>query len=547
MEARRRSPLTLRRAKACATVLLAAALLCPSAVAQQAAWGDQQDGTFANPILPGDFSDIDAIRVGKTFYAISSTFQYSPGMLILASDDLVNWHVAGHVVHDLRRISPNLNWDTMDRAGRGIWAGSLRFHHRRFWVYFGTPDEGLFMSSAQRVEGPWTPVEPVLAESGWDDPCPFWDDDGQGYLVTTRFKPDPTSGKTYNIHLFKLAADGHTVDRSSDRVIHQSRGSEANKLDKIDGLYYHFFSEVNSEGRVPMMERAPSLSGPWQTHQLLHVNPSVDKEPNQGGLIQLPSGAWFFLTHQGTGDWEGRAMVLLPVTWIDHWPILGDPAPDGIGRMVWHAPKPIPGAPLTLPIASDDFRSPTLKPEWEWNYQPRAAMWSLTERPGHLRLHAFPALVPGDFHTIGNILTQRSLRVAHAQVTVRLDLRGMAPGQHTGLAHFSNTFSTIAVRQDAANHRTLLTNIDGTATEGPTLTTPTLYLRSTWGLAGLNQFAYSSDGTTFTNLGAPTRMTWGDYRGDRIGLYTVKQTAAAGFVDLDSFEYLVSREPDHKQ
>ncbi|MFV8326224.1 hypothetical protein [Flavobacterium sp. ZS1P14] len=42
-------------------------------------WGDQNDGTYKNPILPADYSDLDCIRVGNDYYAVSSTFQYSPG------------------------------------------------------------------------------------------------------------------------------------------------------------------------------------------------------------------------------------------------------------------------------------------------------------------------------------------------------------------------------------------------------------------------------------------------------------------------------------
>src|SRR5579875_3002235 len=109
-------------------------------------WGAQLDGTYFNPVLPADYSDIDCIRVGKDYYAISSTFQYSPGMVILHSLDLVNWTIAGHVVNDLNQISPEMNWDKMDRYGKGIWAGAIRYHDHKFWVYFGTPDEGYFMS-----------------------------------------------------------------------------------------------------------------------------------------------------------------------------------------------------------------------------------------------------------------------------------------------------------------------------------------------------------------------------------------------------------------
>ncbi|WP_217902295.1 family 43 glycosylhydrolase [Siphonobacter sp. BAB-5385] len=73
-------------------------------------WGDQKNGTYRNPIIPSDYSDLDCIRVGDTYYAISSTFQYSPGMIILESKDLVNWKICGHAVTDLTQISDELSW-----------------------------------------------------------------------------------------------------------------------------------------------------------------------------------------------------------------------------------------------------------------------------------------------------------------------------------------------------------------------------------------------------------------------------------------------------
>ncbi len=125
-------------------------------------WGDQGDGTYRNPVLPADYSDIDCIRVGSDYYAISSTFQYSPGMVILHSKDLVNWTIAGHAVPDVSQIGPEMNWTRMDRFGTGIWAGAIRHHAGKFWVYFGTPDEGYFMTTATNAAGPWAPLTRVL-------------------------------------------------------------------------------------------------------------------------------------------------------------------------------------------------------------------------------------------------------------------------------------------------------------------------------------------------------------------------------------------------
>ncbi len=504
-------------------------------------WGDQGDGTYVNPILPGDFSDIDVIRAGRDFYMMSSTMQYSPGLVILHSKDLVNWTILGHVIKDITVIDPELSWKKMSRAGRGIWAGALRYHAGRFWVYFGTPDQGLYVSTAKNPAGPWSPVHLILSQTGWDDPCPFWDDDGQGYLVATHFQAEGPQQTKYNIHLFKMNADGDELVAASDRIIHQSRGSEANKLYKINGFYFHYYSEVAPEGRVGMMERSRSLSGPWEIHQLIHVHAAADKEPNQGGLVELPSGKWYFVTHQGRGDWEGRAGVLLPVTWVDGWPILGRVGADGIGNMVWRARKPIEGFSRSYVSASDDFSSPVLRPEWEWNYQPDATKWSLTERPGFLRLHAFPPLRPGDFNSIGNVITQRSLRTRRNQVMVRIDLSGMVDGQQAGLAHFAKTYGTLRIVQ-AEGIRRLMFISNRTSLSGPVIHNRVIWLRSEWGFDGVSQFLFSTDGHTFQKFGQPYQLTWGSYRGDRIGIFTFNSTGPAGFVDVDEVQYQI----DHR-
>ncbi len=489
-----------------------------------------------NPVMPGDFSDLDAIRAGNDFYAISSTMQFSPGMAILHSSDLVNWTILGHVVDDLTALDPELNWDRMGRAGRGIWAGSIRHHMGKFWVYFGTPDQGIFMSNAVNPAGPWSRPKLVLGDAGWDDPCPFWDDDGQAYLVATHFAPEGAAATTYNIHLFRMDAAGTALQKETDRIVHRSEGSEANKLYKIHGLYYHLYSEVAPEGRVVMMERARTLAGPWEARQLNHVNAAVDKEPDQGGLVEVSKDRWYFVSHQGHGDWEGRAGVLLPVTWIKGWPVIGKVGADGIGNMVWRDAKPIHGFPRTSLAASDNFDTPTLKSEWEWDYQPRSAMWSLHERSGFLRLHAFAPLGRGDFGSIGNVLTQRASRTRRNQVTIKLDLSGMVEGQESGLVHFAKTYCSLGVLQ-SRGARIVTRNQNGERHTGAVIPGHILFLRSVWGFDGKSQFSYSVDGRRFHAFGEPYDLSWGSYRGDRVGIFTVNPNANAGYLDVDSFEY----------
>lgn len=508
--------------------------------------GDQQDGTYRNPILPSDFSDLDALRVGKDYYAISSTMQFSPGMIVLHSVDMVNWEIIGHVADDLTRISPEMNWDKMNCYGKGIWAGSIRYYKHTFWVYFGTPDDGFFMSSASNPAGPWEPLHQLWKVKGWDDCCSFCDDDGQLYFIATNFALDPKTNKKYNIHLFKMTPDGKSLVMESDTIIHQSQGSEANKLYKINGLYYHYFSQVNREGRVIMMARSKSLRGPWEIKQLNHVDANVDREPNQGGLLQAPNGSWHFLTHHGKGSWEGRVVSLLPVYWTGGWPIIGKVGSDTIGQMVWSALKPIQVKNKIHIQTSDDFKKPKLNVQWEWNYQPRAGKWSLSERKGFLRLYATKPILPEDLRRImlraTNTITQRSMRTGSSVVTLKMDVSHLVNGQYAGLTHFSTeSISSIGVKmENGQRHLSFETaNRSGNNEAGKSVDFKGKYvwLRSNWDLQGQNSYFYSLDGKTFVSYGEKTQLTWGSYRGDRIGIFNYNILEDAGYVDVDWFNY----------
>jgi beta-xylosidase len=504
-------------------------------------WGDQGNGRYVNPVLPADYSDLDAIRVGDDYYAISSTMQFSPGMVVLHSKDLINWEIIGHVVDDLTRISPQLNWDRMNCYGKGIWAGSIRYYKNKFWVYFGTPDDGFFMSSATNPAGPWEPLHQLWKVKGWDDCCSFCDDDGQLYFIATNFALDSKNNKKYNIHLFKMTPDGKSLIMESDSIIHQSHGSEANKLYKINGLYYHYFSEVKPEGRVIMMERSKNIYGPWEIKQLNHVDKKLDREPNQGGLMQAPTGKWYFLTHHGSGDWEGRPASLLPVSWIDGWPVIGEPGADTIGRMVWRGAKPISSKRKVSIQSSDAFNAKKINVQWEWNYQPRAGKWSLAERKGFLRLYAFEPIRSNNQRNIilraGNTITQRSMRTSSNIVTVKIDISLMADGQFAGLTHFSTTSNSLFGIKQENGIRSLVYSCNGKDTALVTVMGNGIWLRSTWDANGISRYAFSTDGRSYQTLESTYQLTWGSYRGDRIGIFNFNTKEDKGYVDVDWFQY----------
>lgn len=493
-------------------------------------WGDLGDGTYRNPVLPSDYSDIDCIRVGDDYYAISSTFQYSPGMIILHSKDLVNWTIKGHAVPNLTQISEELNWTRMNRYGRGIWAGAIRYHNGKYYLYFGTPDEGYFMTSATDIAGPWEPLHCMKPQAGWDDCCPFFDDDGQGYFVGTHFADN------YKTYLYKLTPDGKDIIEDSKILINEGKHREASKLYKINGIYYHFFSEVDQGGRFIMMQRAKTITGPYtEKKQLSHVQREYN-EPNQGGLVEGKDGKWYFFTHHGTGDWAGRIASLLPVNWINGWPIIGDVGEDGIGRMVWQANKPTDKFPVLTPQSTDYFDKPTLQVQWEWNYQPRDEMWSLTENPGSLRLKAFKPLENDNLFKAGNTLTQRCFRTSANEVIVKININGLAAGQKAGLCHYARDYAMLGVCQSETK-RWLEFQTNENRIAGPELSSDWLWIKSTWGLDGKSNFFYSTDGKKYTPFGEVYQLSWGHYRGSRIGIYCFNNSSEAGYIDVDEFIY----------
>ena len=112
-------------------------------------WGDQGNGTYRNPVLNIDFSDPDVIRVGHKYYMVASDFHFL-GMQVLESDDMVNWQYISQIYN--RFDEPG--WNKNKHYAGGSWAPAIRYHDGLYYVYFCTPEEGLYMSTAKDPHGP---------------------------------------------------------------------------------------------------------------------------------------------------------------------------------------------------------------------------------------------------------------------------------------------------------------------------------------------------------------------------------------------------------
>jgi hypothetical protein len=63
-----------------------------------------------------------------------------------------------------------------------------------------------------------------------------------------------------------------------------------------------------------------------------------------------------------------------------------------------------------------------------------------------------------------------------------------------------------------------------------------IWLRSTWGLDGRSRFSYSLDGDIYVHL-FDYQLSWGYYRGDRIGIYNYNNLSDSGYIDVDYLHY----------
>lgn len=492
-------------------------------------WGDQGDGTFANPVLNGDYSDPDVIRVGNKYYMTCSEFHYI-GMNILASDDMVNWKIIGRIFNSIDLPG----YSDMGKYGGGTWAPALRYHDGKFWMFVCTPNEGLFMSTATDPAGPWSPLHCVKSVSGWEDPCPFWDDNGQAFLGRSQLGAGP-------IILHKMSPDGKSLLDDGTKI-YEGPVAEGTKLFKKDGLYYLSIPEGGVSTGWQTVMHATNIYGPYEGKRVLEMGSTRVNGPHQGALVDTPEGEWWFYHFQSTEP-QGRVVHLQPVTWKDGFPEIGtDYDKNGIGEPMKICRKPNTGVRQTpfAPQSDDDFESATLGLQWQFNHNPHNAYWSLTDKPGWLEIKTQKA---GKLRDAKNQFTQKTMG-NKGVVTVKIDFSQLAAGGRCGIECIGNRFVGAGVAMNTSGGKPkaqlyfenngeakLLTNITAVMDQG-------IYIRlEIDALHNKHHYAYSLDGTDYTAFGDEFESGSGDWKGSRIGLYAYSTLDLKGSAYFDSFTY----------
>ena len=467
-------------------------------------WGDQGDGTYRNPVLNADFSDPDVIRVGSKYYMVASDFHFL-GMQVLESDDMVNWQY----ISQIYRRFDEPGWDTNAHYAGGSWAPAIRYHNGLFYVYFCTPDEGLYMSTAKDSHGPWAPLHLVKRVEKWEDPCPFWDEDGQAYLGRSRHGAGP-------IIVHRMSPDGKTL-LDEGVTVYEGPVAEGTKFMKRNGFYYLIIPEGGVGQGWQTVLRSRNIYGPYQRKVVLEQGSTKINGPHQGALVDAPDGSWWFYHFQETPV-LGRVVHLQPARWQDDWPLMGvDLDGNGIGEPVECWKKPI-SSNDSRPLRTDDDFSGPLGLQWQWNHNPVDTHWNLSARQGWLTLQALPAV---DLKACRNMLTQKVVGW-QSESTTMVESSG---DNFAGLFCTGKEFRGIGLCKDgiyveAGGQRQLVQK--GQFAQ--------VWFRVTNDCQqNRHQFAYSIDGEHFISAGKAFPMRGGYWKGIRTGLFCYGNDGKAQF------------------
>ncbi len=519
------------------------------------------DGAFANdnsdliknPMLWADVPDPDIIRVGDTFYLVSTTMHLMPGAPVMRSKDLKNWETVGYIFD---RLTDSPKYDLLEGTvyGRGQWATSLKYHKGRFYALLAPNEQGAmgdtYIFTAEKAEGEWK----LLSRMRHFHDCSlFFDDDDRVYVIygtgeMMELKPDLSDViEGTHQHIFQREAD-------------ETGLLEGSRMIKHNGKYYLLMiSHVYAPGRHrrEVCYRADDIHGPYEKNVILQSEFGGFSYEAQGTIVDTEWGDWYGVIFQDRGG-VGRVLTLMPCRWIDGWPMLGDE--EGKVPTVMRPLKS--GEPERHIVCADDFSSDKLGLHWQWNHNPVNTAWSLKERPGYLRLKT-NRIVP-NLYLAPNTLTQR-MEGPMCSGAIKADVSRMKDGDCAGFAAFNDETRAWIIKKQGS--RTMLeladlsvklsqrnkevTEVNEKTIEQIDLSGKNIDRTKIWlridgdfrpGQRDMATFYYSLDGQEWHKTGEAYHMRFDWQRffmGSKFGIFCYATKKKGGYIDVDSFDYKV--------
>lgn len=510
------------------------------------------DRKATNPIIYADVPDPSMLRVGDTYYMSSTTMHMNPGQPIMKSKDLVSWEMLDYT-YDIIADTDALALRNDEVAyGGGSWASSLRYHNGVYYLttFANTTGETYVYKTTDIESGDW---DTYTIDGLYHDMSLHFEDDGRVFMIygvhdirIVELTEDATAIKESGVHEILIPS---ASDIAGTEFFVRSEGAQ---MHKVNGKYYVFLIVWPRDSmRTQLVYRADELFGDYEGRIILE-----DSGIAQGGMIDTPDGDWYAMLFQDNGA-VGRTPFLIPMTWEDDWPVLGEdlkapreldlPAPD----------SNIPGI-----VTSDNFERSEIWEEllayednrgendyyrdafplqWQWNHNPDNRFWSLTDRPGYLRLTN--DRIDTSFVTTRNTITQRTFGPQSSAV-IALETANMNNGDIAGLGALQRNYGFVGVHKEDENISVIMRNGSedyNEVIESISVDVDRIYLRIDMDFTDRTDeamFYYSLSGNDWQRIGNTLQMSYTlpHFMGYRFALFNYATETTGGYVDFDFFK-----------
>jgi beta-xylosidase len=211
--------------------------------------------------------------------------------------------------------------------------------------------------------------------------------------------------------------------------------------------------------------------------------------------------------------------------------------------MVYKKPNVGENYPVATVADSDEFNSPKLGLQWQWQANP-LQYWAMSTPNGFLRMFSVQktdSLVSA--WNLPNILAQKTV-ADEFTTTTKVSFQPKFEAERFGLIVFGADYAAVSIiKKKDGNYISFASCKEAdrgkkeTVQDGEKLNSKDIYLRVKVAKGAVCEFSYSEDGSNFKPIGEKLVAKPGRWVGAKVGLFFTREnkTNDAGVTDVDWF------------